>query len=170
MKILKRLLLTSAIILSCLTVLALTYYFSVTAGVNLQDEKLASNCYSMKIYDDEGAILSSGNACIDEVSYHQLPTSLVHAFVATEDRKFFSHNGFDAKRIVKALITNLSTFSLKEGASTISQQLIKNTHLTGEKTIKRKLQEIKLTRQLEDKYSKEDIFIKYLNTIYFGHN
>lgn len=88
----------------------------------------------------------------------------------TEDKGFFKHNGFDIKRMAKAALKNMRARSFKEGASTISQQLIKNTHLSQEKTIKRKLKEIKLTRKLEKKYSKNEILEKYLNTIYFGHN
>ena len=65
---------------------------------------------------------------------------------------------------------NVKSFSLKEGASTISQQLVKNTHLTNEKTFRRKLIEIKLARDLENKYKKKEILEKYLNTIYFGDN
>ena len=72
--------------------------------------------------------------------------------------------------MLKALYTTITSLSFKEGASTISQQLIKNTHLSNDKTIKRKLNEIKLTRQLEKKYEKDAILEMYLNTIYFGHN
>lgn len=76
----------------------------------------------------------------------------------------------DVLRIGKAALKNIASFSFREGASTISQQLIKNTHLSGEKTIRRKLKEWKLTRQLEKNYSKEQILELYLNSIYFGHS
>ena len=72
--------------------------------------------------------------------------------------------------MIKALFKNIASGSFKEGASTISQQLIKNTHLSSDKTIKRKLKEIKLTKKLEKQYSKDQILEMYLNTIYFGHN
>ncbi|MDE6067589.1 MAG: transglycosylase domain-containing protein, partial [Treponemataceae bacterium] len=94
----------------------------------------------------------------------------INAFIASEDRKFYSHNGLNYGRMVKALFKNISSGSFKEGASTISQQLIKNTHLSSDKTIRRKLNEIKLTKKLEKRYSKDEILEMYLNTIYFGHN
>ena len=72
--------------------------------------------------------------------------------------------------MLKAVAANLSSRSFSQGAYTISQQIIKNTHLTGDKTIKRKLNEIKHTRKLEKKYTKNEILEMYLNTIYFGHN
>ena len=99
-----------------------------------------------------------------------LEQDTVNAFIASEDRNFYRHNGLNYKRMLKALISNISSRSFAQGASTISQQLIKNTHLTGDKTISRKLKEIKLTKKLEKKYTKEEILEMYLNTIYFGHN
>ena len=72
--------------------------------------------------------------------------------------------------MLKALFKNITSASFKEGASTISQQLIKNTHLSNDKTIRRKLNEIRLTKQLEKRYEKDEILEMYLNTIYFGHN
>ena len=100
----------------------------------------------------------------------EIPEHTQLAFVHTEDKRFYAHHGFDSKRIVKAIWNNCKAKSFKEGASTISQQLIKNTHLTQEKTIQRKLKECKLTAQLEANYSKQEILEKYLNSIYFGHN
>jgi len=104
------------------------------------------------------------------VKIKDIPKETQLAFIATEDKRFYSHKGFDGKRIAKAALNNLKARTFKEGASTISQQLIKNTHLSQEKTIKRKLKEWKLTRALERKYTKDEILEKYLNTIYFGHS
>ncbi len=170
MKYLKLTLLWIAIILGSAIVAFSVYFFTVTAGVRLQAEKLAVSGVCIRVFDDENQPVCSTATGDNSALYDQIAPSLVHAFVATEDRRFFFHNGFDFRRMCKALFKNVTSLSLKEGASTISQQLIKNTHLTGEKTIKRKLQEIKLTAQLERKYSKEEIMQKYLNTIYFGHN
>jgi hypothetical protein len=78
-----------------------------------------------------------------------------------EDKRFYKHNGFDFKRIFGASLHNVQARGLKEGASTISQQLIKNTHLSHEKTFKRKLQEVKLTRILEKRYTKQEILEKF---------
>lgn len=102
------------------------------------------------------------------IEYEDLPINLVNAFVALEDKRFFSHKGYDIIRIGGALISNAKSGSLKEGASTITQQLVKNTHLTHEKTISRKLKEIAIAIKLEKEYSKQEIMSMYLSVIYFG--
>ena len=94
----------------------------------------------------------AGLCCLKErckVNIYSDSAYTVNAFIASEDRNFYSHRGLNYKRMIKALFTNIATRSFSQGASTISQQLIKNTHLTGDKTIKRKLTEIKLTKKLE---------------------
>ena len=148
------------------------YYFAVTHKETLNPEKLVLHEKTVTVYDRMNTEVEnvSSLAVKQTVSYSELPQHTVAAFIATEDKRFFSHNGFDYKRIAKAALNNLRSLSFKEGASTISQQLIKNTHLSQEKTFKRKFKEWKLTRQLEKKYSKEEILEKYLNTIYFGHS
>ncbi len=99
-----------------------------------------------------------------------MPENLKDAFISIEDKTFYSHNGINPKRIAKAVANNLKSMNLKEGASTISQQLIKNTHLSSEKTLKRKVKEVILTRKLEKEFSKDEILEQYLNCIYFGSN
>ena len=148
---------------------ALFYYLSVTRGVKLDRNKLHLNTACVRVYDGTGEQIQtvSGRTA---VPYGEFPKELPEAFVSVEDRKFYSHHGFDVKRILKAAAKNAVTFSFREGASTISQQLVKNTHLSGEKTISRKLKEFKLTRALEKQYSKEEIMSLYLNSIYFGHS
>ena len=90
--------------------------------------------------------------------------------IAKEDKRFYSHNGIDLVRIAGAFKNNIKSGSFSEGGSTITQQLIKNTHLSQEKTIRRKLNEIKLSLELEKYYSKDEILNTYLNSIYFGNN
>lgn len=99
----------------------------------------------------------------------ELPQHTLDAFIAAEDKRFYSHSGIDYLRILSAIKNNISAASFKEGASTISQQLIKNTHLKPEKTITRKIQEIRIARELERNYSKEEILEMYLNILYFGN-
>lgn len=104
-----------------------------------------------------------------------IPLSSLHdytymAFVAVEDKRFFEHDGLDLKRIVGAAARNIKSGSFKEGASTITQQLIKNTLLSREKNLRRKINEMLLATELENKYSKKEILEMYLNTIYFGRN
>ena len=88
--------------------------------------------------------------------------------MAIEDKRFYSHNGVDYKGLLRAMLSNIKSFSFKEGGSTITQQLIKNTHLSNQKTLNRKISEIKLALELEKKYTKNQILEMYLNTIYFG--
>ena len=99
--------------------------------------------------------------------YSELPDNLKNAVVAVEDKRFYKHKGVDTIRIFGAIRNNLKGGSL-EGASTITQQLVKNTHLTQEKSIKRKLNEIKIAKQLEKEYSKDDILTSYLNVSAVG--
>jgi penicillin-binding protein 1A len=94
---------------------------------------------------------------------------LINAFIAVEDIRFYKHKGVDIKGIIRAIFKNLKSLSIKEGASTITQQLARNLFLTQEKTISRKLQEIALALKIEKKYTKEEILERYLNKIYFGH-
>lgn len=116
---------------------------------------------------------ASGN----EVSYTDdnyinpadIPTDLKNAFVALEDKRFYSHKGYDPVRMAGALLSNIKAGSLKEGASTITQQLVKNTHLSHEKTVSRKLKEIAIASNLEKEYSKDEILAMYLSVIYFGN-
>lgn len=100
----------------------------------------------------------------------ELPTYTPAAFVAIEDKRFYSHHGVDYLRILSATKNNFFSKSLKEGASTISQQLIKNTHLKNDKTFSRKIQEIRIARDLERHYDKSQILEMYLNILYFGNN
>ncbi len=152
--------------------MAVGYYFAVTKDATLQKEKLQQNHQSVLLYDQYGEPIQNavGLSYKQTTPIETIPRHTRLAFISVEDKRFFSHNGFDTRRIVKALYNNLKARGFKEGASTISQQLIKNTHLSQEKTIKRKLCEWKLTRALERNYGKDEILEKYLNTIYFGHN
>ncbi len=155
-------------ILAVLLLGAIFWYLGVTAGVELDSEKLKLSTACVRVYDAEGEQVESAKR--RSVSLCDLPAHVPQAFVAVEDKRFYSHNGLDIRRIGGAILKNLRTFSFREGASTISQQLIKNTHLTSEKTLNRKLKELKLTRQLERRYSKDQIIELYLNSIYFGHD
>ena len=148
------------------------YYIAVTKDTRLDDKKLILNEKSIVLYDKNLNVVKNTASFSPKqtVLISEIPTWTKKAFVDTEDKRFFKHNGFDYKRIVKAALGNVKAGAYKQGASTISQQLIKNTHLTQEKTLKRKLREWKLTKRLEKRYSKDEILEKYLNTIYFGHS
>lgn len=102
-------------------------------------------------------------------SLEDISSDLLAATVITEDRNFYNHYGFDVKGIMRALWKNLKAHSLKEGASTITQQYARNLYLTHEKTWLRKLKEAFYTIRLEMFYTKEEILIGYLHAIYYGH-
>ncbi len=146
------------------------YYFAVTSKASLDEKKLVNLDNSIIFYDKDLCVINEETDGTSVTNIENIPNNLVNAFVAIEDKRFYKHNGIDYKRLFGASIKNLFSLSFKEGGSTISQQLIKNTHLSSEKTINRKLSEIKLARKLEKKYSKDEIMEKYLNTIYFGDN
>ncbi|MDE6868540.1 MAG: transglycosylase domain-containing protein, partial [Clostridia bacterium] len=147
-------------------------YGIITKDAVLDTNKLVGAGQNVIIYDDNGNEITSASldAQSKSVAVKDLNQDTINAFIASEDRTFYSHNGLNYKRMIKAFFTNLKAGSFKEGASTISQQLIKNTHLSNDKTIKRKLIEIKLTKQLEKRYEKDEILEMYLNNIYFGHS
>jgi penicillin-binding protein 1A len=94
---------------------------------------------------------------------------LIDAIVSTEDRLFYSHPGIDFKSIARALIKDIIAMSLKQGASTLTQQLAKTLFLSPEKTLTRKIKEAILTLQIERRYTKNEILELYLNQIYFGN-
>ena len=102
------------------------------------------------------------------VRLQEIPESLQQAVVAVEDRKFYSHWGFDMEGIFRASLVNLQYGEVKEGASTITQQLVKNLFLTHDQTFGRKGEEFILALDMELNYSKDEILELYLNTIYFG--
>jgi penicillin-binding protein 1A len=102
------------------------------------------------------------------VPFDKIPTVVVDAFVAAEDNNFWTHGGVDYMGMARAVVDNLRAGHAKEGASTITQQVVKNFLLTSERTFKRKIQEVILARRLEHALSKQDIMTLYLNQIDFG--
>lgn len=140
------------------------------SSVKFDKEKLIAVNQEIVVYNDDNVELKNTISNKSIVKIEDVPNHVVNAFISIEDKDFFKHNGLNYKRIAKAMFNNLKSFSFKEGASTISQQLIKNTHLTNEKTIKRKVKEMLLTKKLEKEFSKKDILETYLNVIYFGEN
>lgn len=132
--------------------------------------KLANDQVTI-IYDREEEIISEQRGSLTKhwVSLDDISPAVIEATLQTEDQHFYEHQGFDLKRIAGAVIKNLRNSSLKEGASTISQQYARNLYLSPEKTWTRKLTEAFYTIRLEMFYSKEEILEGYLNTIYYGH-
>ena len=116
--------------------------------------------YNNIFYQNVG---SNSWASLDTISKH-----VINGTIATEDKNFYTHRGFDILRIIKALYVDISKGSLEQGASTISQQYVKNLYLSFDKTWKRKIEEAFLTLDLELHYDKREILEGYLNTINFG--
>ena len=100
----------------------------------------------------------------------RIPDSLKTAVVSVEDNRFYSHHGFDVEGILRASLVNLQYGQIEEGASTITQQLVKNLFLSHERSFGRKAEELVLALDMEANYSKDEILELYLNTIYFGSN
>jgi len=98
-----------------------------------------------------------------------VPPNMIHAVLATEDREFFDHWGFNSKRFLKAMMVDLIALRYKQGASTLSQQLARGLFLTQEKKLIRKMKELLLSIQIEYTYTKEEILEMYMNHMYFGH-
>ena len=122
------------------------------------------------IYDGQSNVVTRLHGVQDRtwVSISELQPSTVYAFISAEDARFFEHEGVDVIRIAGAIVADIKAGSYVQGASTISQQLIKLSHLTSEKTISRKAEEAALAYEMERQYSKEDILEMYLNYVYFG--
>ena len=104
------------------------------------------------------------------VPYDKIPPIVIDSFVAAEDNKFWSHSGVDYVGMMRAFVANLRAGHTKEGASTITQQVVKNMLLTPERSFKRKIQEIILARRLEKALSKQEIISLYVNDIDFGRS
>ncbi|HKN82262.1 MAG TPA: transglycosylase domain-containing protein, partial [Pyrinomonadaceae bacterium] len=112
--------------------------------------------------------LSAKAAKRELLSYNDIPEVMVHAILAIEDRRFFEHSGVDLRGLTRALLRNAGDEQLAQGGSTITQQLVKNTYLSPEKTLQRKYAEAMLALALERRLSKQDIFALYCNEIYLG--
>jgi len=125
-----------------------------------------------KIYSEDGELIDQlyiENRTI--VSIDAIPKDLINALIATEDRKFYKHWGIDVDRIIKAMFKNVMSFSIKEGASTITQQLARNLYrdeIGQAISLTRKLREAITAIQIEKTYTKEEILLLYMNQIYFG--
>ena len=143
-------------------ILSLYAYAFITPKFNINTSK------SITYYNKYGNDLFQEREKNDYVELSNINDYVKNAIVSIEDKNFYNHKGFDYLRIAKAMFVNIKSKKIKEGASTISQQYIKNLYLTFDKTWERKIQEALLTLELETHYSKNEILEGYLNTIDFG--
>ena len=164
MKLLKRILFT--LLFAGLTGMILLYASAFFDKLSLDEQRK-----NITIYDTNGNRMYESNykKNMQWTSIDQIPESVQEAFVSVEDKRFYSHAGFDPLRISKALLNNLKSGDVVEGGSTITQQYAKNLFLTNEQTFQRKIEELYYSARLEMQYSKAEILEGYLNTVYFGH-
>ncbi|MBD8070209.1 PBP1A family penicillin-binding protein [Bacillus sp. PS06] len=147
---------------------ATTFYIMAKDAPAL-DEALLKDPISSKVLDKDGnKIYEFGVEKRTYVSIDKIPDDMKNAVIAIEDARFYEHHGLDIIRLGGAVVANFQEGYGAEGASTISQQVIKNSFLSPEKKLKRKVQELWLAFQLENKYSKDQILEMYLNKIYYG--
>jgi penicillin-binding protein 2A len=150
-----------------LSFFGLLYYFSKDADISgLKNELPQATVF----YDVNEEVASKVSANKNEgVSIKQVPNSMKNAIIAIEDHRFYQHKGVDLIGTSRALIRDIKAGGMVEGGSTITQQLTKNTLLTSQKTLNRKMEEVFLALQIEREYSKPEILQMYLNQIYFGN-
>lgn len=148
----------------------LIWQLDIPSWKKLDLDRLYAQPRSSIVYDAHGnavGAFSTGSIRL-WTPLSDIPEQVRNAFIAAEDQRFYEHGGISVRRIFGALVNNIRTRSYSQGASTITQQLIKLTHLSGVKTLSRKAQEAVLAMQLEKKLTKDEILECYLNTIYFG--
>ena len=135
------------------------------------DPKLLKDPIPSKILDKDGDPITEVGAVNREyVNYKDIPKVVENAVLATEDYRFYKHHGIDPIRLGGAVLANFQRGFGAEGGSTITQQVVKNAFLTQEKTLKRKVQEAWLSYELEQKYTKHQIFEMYVNKVYVSRN
>jgi penicillin-binding protein 1A len=148
------------------------FYLSATLG----DEAKTFDLSKLEQMESASVILDRNDKIFGQiyvenretVPYDQLPRDLVNAVVSVEDNKFYQHGGYDLFGIVRAALKNFTAGHVRQGASTITQQLARNSFALKERTFRRKLLEIFLSRRIEERFGKQKIMELYLNRIYFG--
>ena len=154
---------------------ALAIYFSILAS-ELKSRAATFDLNKLEQMESASVILDRNDEIFGQIyvenretiPYDQLPRDLINAVVAVEDSKFYQHHGYDLFGIVRATLKNVLAGHVRQGASTITQQLARNSFALKEKTFRRKLLEIFLARRIEDRFGKQKIMELYLNRIYFG--
>jgi len=148
-------------------------YFYISKELKYDVDKLVNYNPSLttKIYDRNGELISNifGKKHRMYVQFKDIPPRLIEALVAIEDTTFFEHPGVNLEAIMRAAMKDIKHMKMKEGASTLTQQLVKLTLLSNEKKLKRKINEAILALKLETKLSKEEILERYLNEVFYGH-
>ncbi len=155
-----------------LSKLALIFFIllsSLIVYLKLAPKLEINNANNVILYDSNDIAFFEGSQSKQWVSLNNISPFLIDATIATEDKNFYKHHGFDFLRILKALYVNIKNGATMQGASTITQQYAKNLFLSFDKTWKRKFDEAWYTIRIEANYSKDEILEGYLNTINYGH-
>jgi 1A family penicillin-binding protein len=158
-----------------LLLIAVTIYFLYLYST-LQRQAASFDLTQLEQMESASVILDRNNQIFGQIyvenretiPYDQLPRNLVNAVVAIEDSKFYQHSGYDPFGIIRAALKNFTAGHVRQGASTITQQLARNSFSLKERTFRRKLLEICLSRRIEEQFNKQKIMELYLNRIYFG--
>ena len=159
------LLFVAIFIIGISTVFSIVFLIS---DIELKPFNYASEQHASYIYDSRDNVVKTINRKYKlNVSYEEIPTQFIIALICAEDIRFFNHDGIDTSRLFAALYNNFIEKEYSQGASTLTQQLIKNTHLSNEKTLERKIKEMILSLQLEETMTKEEIITAYSNLILF---
>ncbi|MBO9580202.1 MAG: PBP1A family penicillin-binding protein [Sphingobium sp.] len=149
--------------------LLLVIYLTITAPLSKSLQPPAPP--SITLLSEEGTPIARRGATIgDPVEVESLPPHVVDAFLAIEDRRFYSHWGVDPRGIARALWSNYSAGGVRQGGSTITQQLAKNAFLDSDRTMARKFREVLIAFWLEAWLTKDEILSRYLSNVYFGDN
>src|SRR3989338_1086441 len=161
-----------AFLLLALALFVLFLFFYYTYDLP-RPEKFTESPFiqSTKIYDMTGKILLYdiyGNEKREIIAFDKVSDNLKHAILASEDARFYEHGGIDFGGIIRAILIDFKLQSASQGASTITQQLIRSVYLTRQKTIGRKIREVVLSLEIERRYSKDQIFEWYFNQIPLG--
>ena len=143
--------------------------FSIYGYSRVSSKLEIKNANNISLYDKNGNLFFMGNGTSQWINLDDISKYLIDATISTEDKNFYNHFGFDFLRILKAGWVNITSGKTKQGASTISQQYVKNLFLDFDKTWERKWNELWLTLNIEMHYSKDEILEGYLNTINYGH-
>ncbi len=171
-RVLKTAMLFLTVALICAVAFGTAYFLGFDITSRLDPQKIYNVEQSTLIYDCNGVEIANVHGLENRiwVPLSDVPEVVQKAFVAAEDVRFYSHSGIDIKRIFGALVNDIKAGKLVEGASTITQQLIKNSLLDSKKVFSRKIEEALLALELERRYTKDEILEMYLNYIYFGAN
>src|SRR5436190_5153304 len=158
-----------------LLLIGLGLYFFHLAGI-LREEAASFDLSKLEQMESASVIVDRNDRIFGQIyvenretiPYDQLPRDLMNAVVSMEDNKFYQHGGYDLAGIVRAALKNFTAGHVRQGASTITQQLARNSFALKERTFRRKLLEIFLSKRIEERFGKQKIMELYLNRIYFG--